>query len=392
MTDEIKDWKIFKGNSQPHDDIMQLPDPPGWRSFGRSQDVESIGFVDVSQDEENDRQRGATFRLQQDKDGQELINIVNAAIYLRRPLLITGKPGTGKTSIAYAIAHELKLGNVLVWPITARSTLREGLYQYDAIARLQDAQALQIKKESASKIDDLDKQNYDAIARLQAQALQIKQESGSEIEDLTKQNSVATENISIGDYVTLGPLGTAFLPHKRPRVLLIDEVDKSDINLPNDLLHLFEEGTYKIPELARLAKSNLAESAQSSPSNAFVSLQTHENQTARVKEGRVRCHEFPIVILTSNGERDFPPAFLRRCLRITMPDPKEAALIAIVKAHLKDVSEDKIKQLVDEFLKRKNGVLAPDQLLNIIYLLTRQFSPNETDEKTLIEQLFKYLD
>jgi MoxR-like ATPase len=389
MTDEIKDWKIFKGNSQPHDDIQQLPAPPGWRSFGRSQNVEQIEFVDVSQDEENDRQRGATFRLQQDEHGQELINIVNAAIYLRRPLLITGKPGTGKTSIAYAIAHELKLGNVLVWPITARSTLREGLYQYDAIARLQDTQALQIKKESASKIEDLNKQNYDAIARLQAQALQIKQESGSEIEDLTKQNSVATENISIGTYVTLGPLGTAFLPHKRPRVLLIDEIDKSDINLPNDLLHLFEEGTYKIPELARLAKSNLAESAQSAPSNVF----THENQTARVKEGQVRCHEFPIVILTSNGERDFPPAFLRRCLRITMPDPTPAALTAIVKAHLKDADDDKIQQLVDKFLiKRKKGVLAPDQLLNIIYLLTRQFSPKETDEKTLIEQLFKYLD
>jgi MoxR-like ATPase len=379
MTNKTKDWKIFKGNSQPHDDIKQLPDPPGWRSFGRSQDVESItsgrsktnGFADVSQDEENDRQRGATFRLHQDKDGQELLTIVNAAIYLRRPLLITGKPGTGKTSIAYAIAHELKLGNVLVWPITARSTLREGLYQYDAIARLQDAQALQIKKEAASKI-----------------------------EDLTKQNLAAIENISIGDYVTLGPLGTAFLPYERPRVLLIDEVDKSDINLPNDLLHLFEEGTYKIPELARLAKSNSAESAQSSSSNAFVTVQTHENKTARVKEGQVRCHEFPIVILTSNGERDFPPAFMRRCLRITMPDPTEAALTAIVKAHLKDAADDKIKQLVDEFLKRKTGVLAPDQLLNIIYLLTRQFSRNETyeisrnetDEKTLIDQLLKYLD
>jgi len=75
-----------------------------------------------------------------------------------------------------------------------------------------------------------------------------------------------------------------------------------------------------------------------------------------------------------------------------MPDPNEKALTEIVKAHLKDASEDKIKQLVGEFLKRKGGILAPDQLLNVVYLLTRQFSPNETDEKTLIEQLFQYLE
>jgi len=64
--------------------------------------------------------------------------MVNAALYLRRPLLITGKPGTGKSSLAYAVAHELKLGEVLYWPITTRTTLKDGLYSYDAIGRLQE--------------------------------------------------------------------------------------------------------------------------------------------------------------------------------------------------------------------------------------------------------------
>lgn len=359
-----KDWKVFKGNQTPHNDIDDIPDPPGWRSFGRPQDEEEVNkikFVEVSLNgTEKDRLRGETFRLPQNKAGTELLNLVNAAIYLRRPLLITGNPGTGKTSLAYAIAHELTLGSVLVWPITARSTLKEGLYQYDAIARIQEAQAQQLQREVASR-----------------------KENEMEAEEI--------KNISIGNYFTLGPLGTAFLPHQRPRVLLIDEVDKSDINLPNDLLNLFEEGEYKIPELARLTNSNFAKE-DSQQIDRATEVQTCDNSTAAIKNGRVRCYAFPIVIMTSNGERDFPPAFMRRCLRIEMSDPTEEGLTKIVNAHLKDASVEKIQQLVGEFVKRKNGVLAPDQLLNVVYLLTRQFSLSEIDEKTLIEQLLQYLE
>lgn len=125
--------------------------------------------------------------------------MVNAALYLRRPLLVTGNPGTGKTSLAYSVAYELDLGEVLYWPITTRTTLKDGLYNYDAVGRLQDA-----------KLNPDDSLNR------------------------------------IGKYITLGPLGTALLPSERPRVLLIDEIDKSDVDLPNDLLHVFENGEYTI--------------------------------------------------------------------------------------------------------------------------------------------------
>jgi MoxR-like ATPase len=118
----MSDWKIFQGdNCPPHDGIEALPDPPSWRKFS--------GDGKKTQE----KKRGATFQA---RPGE--VELVNAALYLRRPLLVTGKPGTGKTSLAHAVAYQLKLGEVLYWPITTRTTLKDGLYSYDAIARLQD--------------------------------------------------------------------------------------------------------------------------------------------------------------------------------------------------------------------------------------------------------------
>jgi MoxR-like ATPase len=163
--------------------------------------------------------------------------------------------------------------------------------------------------------------------------------------------------------------------------LLIDEFDKSDINLPNDLLNLFEEGEFEIPELARIAQDT-----------ERVKTRTYDGQTVTLRAGKIRCASFPFIILTSNGERDFPPAFLRRCLRLTMPEPNSQALAEIVAAHLGDEALDAAESMIDQFVsKRTKGDLSADQLLNAVYLVTRRFSLVGGDKEKLMEVLMKHL-
>jgi MoxR-like ATPase len=249
-------WKIYQGTNMPHDEIHRLPPPPPWRDFRRLSET-----------------RGTTFQA-----SEREVELVNAALYLRRPLLVTGPPGTGKSSLAHAVANELQLGTVLRWSINSRSTLAEGLYHYDALARLRDANLEQYERSRSG---------------------------GGALPDREQD---------IGRYLRLGPLGTALLPIPRPRVLLIDEIDKSDIDLPNDLLHVFEEGAFEIPELVRIADKQ--------PQVAVLpSDGEREEDKVMLTGGKVCCEAFPFVVLTSNGERELPPAFLRRCLRLDLAVP-----------------------------------------------------------------------
>ena len=381
MSDNQINWEVFKGDHQPTPDrITQLPPPP-WRQFRvpipkeekTQEQKDYLAKITVyweqlqekaATDENNrDRRRGESFRVRTDQS--RIVQSVNAALALRRPLLITGRPGAGKTSLAYAISHELQLGPVLSWSITARTTLEVGLYRYDAIARLQDSQ--------------LYKQNPDEP--------NPESSNGNNLEETTPKRT-------IGDYIQLGPLGTAFVPTPYPRVLLIDEIDKSDINLPNDLLNLLEEGQFEIPELVRLSESKEREESKKTKqlSDKPIQVRTADDLKIDIAGGKIRCDAFPLIVMTSNGERDFPPAFLRRCLRIEMPKPIETDLYNIVEAHLTKGVADEVDDLIKRFFKKTNSeaaLLATDQLLNAVYL--RKYGAQVEEGGTLEELVLKAL-
>ncbi|MEM9136296.1 MAG: ATPase, partial [Cyanobacteria bacterium P01_F01_bin.42] len=165
-------------------------------------------------------------------------------------------------------------------------------------------------------------------------------------------------------------------------------------NLPNDLLNLFEEGEFEIPELVRRKRRRGREQ------DVTVEVRTADkDMVATVTNGRVTCCEFPIVIMTSNGERDFPPAFYRRCLRVKMPDPTPESLLPIVQSHFAQAdktgwtrTEANLTALIGEFMDRGNKAdRATDQLLNAIYLMTRKEKPDSDAMKRLQKLLFKRL-
>ncbi|MDQ0992344.1 MoxR family ATPase [Streptomyces sp. V3I7] len=355
-------WWIYRGTGQPlYDTSLSelLPEPPPWRRFTGGPPVPPP----PADDEEIERRLGQAAAVSA-RSGQlrREADMVNAALLLRRPLLVTGRPGTGKSSLAYRISRELRLGRVLRWHITSRTTLRSGLYEYDAIGRVQDSAALRSLRPVDRPADGAD----DATTESQEQLP------------------------GIGDYLQLGPLGTALLPYELPRVLLVDELDKSDQDLANDLLSVFEEGQFSIAELLRARRRH-----------PRVTVLTDDPlRTAEIVDGVVKCRAFPLVVITSNGEREFPPAFLRRCLRLRMPDPDRPQLVDMVMAHLHDAADGpvdptRVDGIIGRFLhnSRERGGLAIDQLLNAVFLATSGRLPDdEAALEGLVDALWHRLD
>lgn len=195
----------------------------------------------------------------------ELMDIVNVAVSLQRPLLIRGEPGTGKTLLAQAVAQSLGL-ELIRWHVKSTTKAQEGLYTYDTVQRLHDSRF------GDGDVDDLER------------------------------------------YIKLGPLGQAFDSPKRC-VLLIDEVDKADIEFPNDLLHELDAMSFTIHETGRT----------------------------------VTASERPVVIITSNAEKELPDAFLRRCVFHYIEFPTEALMSEIVRVHYPTLEQDLISRCMARF-------------------------------------------
>ena len=234
---------------------------------------------------------------------EDLKVAVNAAVALERPLLIKGEPGTGKTVLAYEIANALG-ANLITWHIKSTTKAQQGLYEYDAVTRLRDSQL------GDERVKD------------------------------------------VKNYIKKGKLWEAFTAEKRP-VLLIDEIDKADIEFPNDLLQ----------ELDRME---------------FYVYETDETIKAKVR---------PIVIITSNNEKELPDAFLRRCFFHYIRFPEAETMNEIVEVHYPGIKQKLVAEALRIFydmrkvpgLKKKPST---SELLDWLKLLLVE----DIDETTLRER------
>ncbi len=233
---------------------------------------------------------------------------VRLAIFLRRPLLIKGEPGSGKTRLAHAVRYEFTVRDpgssledpwpLFEWPVKSTSEAREGLYRYKAIEHLRDAQ----------------------LAALTAQRLRA---DGADAADEATMDRLIQETEA---YIDEGPLGLAFRESRRRPIVLIDEIDKADIDFPNDLLSELEDKRFTIRETGEVVA-------------AAADLD-------------------PIIFVTSNDEKDLPDAFLRRCVFHYIDFPDTQRLIEIVNARFENaVDATVVAAAVDRFEKVRQLII-----------------------------------